>query len=369
MADQRITVVIDNGSDTIKAGFAGDDTPRYIFPSFVGKPRHRAKLFARGKKNSFVGQEAQLKRGILAVRNPIQNGIITNWDDMELIWNHIFLNELRVTPKEHPVLLTEAPINPKVNREKMAQIMFETFNSPAIHIGNQAALSLLHCGRTNGVVMDSGDGVSHAVPINDGRALPHATLRLNMAGRDLTRYLSKMSTERGYSFTSSTEFETMRKIKENLCYVALDFEQEMMSKSEKTYELPDGQAVTLSNERFRCPEALFKPSALGKEEDGVHKMVHNSIMKCEPEIRRDLYANIVLSGGSTMFPGITERMQKEISAIAPSNAEIRIISSPERKYSAWIGGSLLSSLSTFHTLCINKQEYDEGRPTVVHKKF
>ncbi|XP_062615903.1 actin, cytoplasmic-like [Saccostrea cucullata] len=369
MADPGTTVVIDNGSDTIKAGFSGDDAPRNIFPCLVGKPRHRARFFAKSKKDSFVGQEAQRKRNILSVKSPIENGIITNWDDMELIWNHTFLNELRVTPKEHPVLLSEAPINVKVHREKMAQIMFETFHSPAIHIGNQAVLSLHHYGRTSGVVLDSGKCVSHAVPINEGRVFPNAILRLNMAGKELTRYLSKLSTKRGYSFTSSIEFETMRNIKESLCYVALDFEQEMTNKSEKTYELPDGQAVTLGDERFRCPEALFQPSALVKEEDGIHKMVQNSIMKCEADIRRDLFANIVLSGGSTMFPGLADRMQKEISALAPSNTEIKILSSPERKFSVWIGGSILSSISSFNTLCINKVEYDENGPSVVNKKF
>ncbi|XP_062618211.1 uncharacterized protein LOC134279815 [Saccostrea cucullata] len=369
MAAPGTTVVIDNGSDTIKAGFSGDNVPRNIFPCLVGKPRHGARMFARGQKDSFIGQEAQQKRGLLAVESPIENGIITNWDDMELIWNHTFQNELRVSPKEHPVLLSEAPINVKVNREKMAQIMFETFNSPAIHIGNQAVLSLHHYGKTRGVVMDSGECVSHAVPIYDGRVVPNAILRLNMAGRELTSHLSNLSKKRGYSFTSSIEFEIMRNVKEGLCFVALDFAQEMKTKSEKTYELPDGQAVTLGDERFRCPEALFQPSALGKEGDGIHKMVHNAIMKCEADIRRDLFANIVLSGGSTMFPGMAERMQKEISALAPSNTEIKVLSSPERKYSVWIGGSILSSHSTFNTLCINKVDYDESRPSVVHKIF
>eukprot|EP00187_Rhodella_violacea_P007100 CAMPEP_0174886336 /NCGR_PEP_ID=MMETSP0167-20121228/1580_1 /TAXON_ID=38298 /ORGANISM="Rhodella maculata, Strain CCMP736" /LENGTH=248 /DNA_ID=CAMNT_0016122285 /DNA_START=65 /DNA_END=807 /DNA_ORIENTATION=- len=243
-------VVIDNGSGRCKTGIAGEDSPKAVFPAVIGRPKNQGIMVGAGQKEDYVGDAAMARRGVLTIKYPLEHGIVTSWEDMEKIWHHAFFNELRVTPSEHPVLLTEAPMNPKANRERMTQLLFETFEIPAFYVAIQAVLSLYASGRTSGIVIDSGDGVTHTVPIYEGYSLPHAVERIDLAGRDLTEHLSTLLMSSGTKLTTSAEKEIVRDIKQQLCYVAENYEKELSSAKTnnalaKEFELPDGNVITV----------------------------------------------------------------------------------------------------------------------------
>jgi actin len=354
-------LVIDNGSGITKAGFAGEETPRAMFSTAVGTPK------CSSTSDYYVGDCIASRKSVLNVRFPIVHGVITNFDDMEKVWHHIFSNELRVAPAEHPVLLTEVSLNPKANREKMTQIMFETFETPATYISVQPILSLYACGRVSGVVVDCGDGASQITTVYEGREVAESIKRLDFGGRDVTDYLIRLLQQRGYSINSYSERDTIRLFKEKYCYTAFDFKEEIDSNdiSDIAYELPDGNSISVGNERFKCTELLFQPSLIGKQFDGLHTTLFNSISACEIDLRRDLYKNIILTGGNSMFENIVDRLLKETIYLAPAHTNVRIIDPPERNYSAWIGGSALASLSTFQQLWHSKAEYEESGPGVI----
>lgn len=287
----------------------------------------------------FIGPKAEEHRGLLSIKYPMEHGIVNDWNDMEKIWNYVYSkDQLSTFPEEHPVLLTEAPLNPRPNREKAAEILFETFNVPALFISMQAVLSLwvsnkiwlirilyinIHCrystGRTTGVVLDSGDGVTHSVPIYEGFALPHSIMRSDIAGRDVTRYLRfvfdnipmkslimcwfrLLLRKEGIIFRTTAEFESVRTLKEKACYLANNPVKEESAEHEQiNYTLPDGSVIKVGPARFRAPEILFKPDLIGEEFEGLHEVLMDSILKSDLDLRKVLFKNIVLSGGSTLF--------------------------------------------------------------------
>jgi len=378
MTEENLTnqpVVIDNGSGILKAGFAGVDNPKVLFPSYVGRPKHVRVMAGAVEGSSFVGKKAEELRGLLKIKYPIEHGIVKDWIDMEQIWNYTY-SELKCQAEEHPVLLTEAPLNPKRNREKAAEIFFETFNVPAFFISIQAVLSLYASGRTTGIVLDSGDGVTHAVPIYEGFAMPHSIMRIDVAGRDITEYLQLLLRRSGSYFYTSAEKEVVRSIKESACYVAYDpSKEEELIDSEKSakpathkYSLPDGNILEIGPERFRAPEVLFHPELIGEEYAGIHECLVNSIQRADLDLRKTLYSNIVLAGGSTLFPGFGDRLLNEVKHLAPKDIKIKISAPPERKYSTWMGGSILASLTTFKRMWISADEWEEDGAQVIHRK-
>ena len=251
--------------------------------------------------------------------------------------------------------------------------MFETFNIPSFYVGTQAVLSLFSSGRTTGIVFESGEGVTQIVPVYEGYSIPHAVKKLNLAGQDLTSWMMKLLYEKGLEFHPEAEKEIVNDIKEKLCYVALDFDAEKKkaatsSEINRKYEHPHGCFNTIGNERFRCPEMLFKPYLNDMKCDGIHKVLFDSIMKCDKDIHKELFANIILSGGSTMYEGLADRLNKEITALAPPTMSVNLVAPSERKYEAFCGGSIIASLATFPQMVITKDEFEEFGAQIVHLK-
>ena len=364
-------IILDNGSGYIKAGFTGDEAPKTVFPTCVGYPLlYDGSNKVEDVKEFFIGADAETQKEKVKYVYPIEQGVVNNWDEMEKIWGHVFFNELKVDSSEHNVMLTEVAMRPKQNKEKMAQIMFETFNVPGLYIALPALLNIYSAGKFTGFSVELGDGVSQFVQIFDSYPKENTIISIDLGGRDLTEFMVKILYETGIFFSSSYQKEIVKKIKERSCYVALDFEEELKSYCPFDYELPDGTHVVVKDQQIRCPEVLFKPNMIGKEENGIGQICFDSIEKCKSDVRKDLYNCVVLSGGNSMYKGLPERLEREIKSFAPESMkeEVKVIASPERKFNAWIGGNILSSISTFKNQWITKTEYEESGETIVHRQ-
>ena len=361
-------IVIDNGSDSCKVGFSGDEGPLSIVPSYVGYPNYNPPLLS-DKNNPYLGEDAQNNLGILSLSYPINHGMVTNWDDMEKIYNYIFTNKLKLDPVEHKVIFTEPLINPKKNREKLVEIMFDTFNVPGMSLILQVLSDLYAGGKFSGFVVDSGEGLTQFAYIGDGYVLSESSMKINLSGGEATNYMFKLLQELGLNLTIN-EKGIAKEIKEKACYVALNFEKEMKSVEKLDYELPDGNKVVIEDQRIRCPEAFFTPSNIGIKGIGLPKICYDLIQKCNIYIKKDVYNCICLFGGNSLFKGFPERFTKEMQSLVPGpmKDKVNVIASPERKNSAWIGGSIISSVSGFESNFITKTEYEENGPSAI-KKF
>ncbi|KAJ8942989.1 hypothetical protein NQ318_001713 [Aromia moschata] len=336
-------VVIDNGTGVIKAGFAGDQIPKCRFPNYVGRPKHTRVMAGALEGDLFIGPKAEEHRGLLSIKYPMEHGIVTDWNDMEKIWSYIYSkDQLSTFSEEHPVLLTEAPLNPRPNREKAAEILLR----PSTFL-----LYLFQC-RLYLVC----DGVTHSVPIYEGFALPHSIMRSDIAGRDVSRYLRLLLRKEGIIFRTTAEFESVRTLKEKACYLANNpIKEESVETEQINYTLPDGSVIKVGPARFRAPEILFKPDLIGEECEGLHEVLMYSIQKSDLDLRKVLFKNIVLSGGSTLFKGFGDRLLSEIKKMSPKETQIKISAPQERLYSTWIGGSILASLDTFKKMWVSKR--------------
>merc|ERR1712169_50816 len=365
MVESKNVIVCDNGTGFVKVGYAGANFPAHIFPSMVGRPilRFEEKIDNVELKDIMVGDKAATLRSFLDIKYPLDNGIVRNWDDMLHLYDYTFEEKLKINPAECRIMLTEAPMNPMKNREKMVEVMFEKYGFDSVYIAIQAVLVLYAQGLLTGVVCDSGDGVTHVVPVFQGYSLPHLTGRLDVAGRSITKYLIKLLLLRGYAFNRTADADTARETT-----VLVD-----------RFTLPDGRVITMGRERFEAPEALFTPSLVDNEGPGMAELLFKTIQAADIDLRSEFYKHIVLSGGSSMYPGLPSRLEKDIKDLYLKNVlqgntdglkkfQIRIEDPPRRKHMVFLGGAVLASImAEKESFWMTRKEYDEIGKDVLRK--
>ncbi|XP_033755512.1 actin, clone 302-like isoform X3 [Pecten maximus] len=358
-------VVLDNGSHKIKAGYAGNDCPIHTFRTVIGTPLHKDQTIDGVSKKCYVGDQAIQNMDALDIRRPIERGIVTDWEAMETVWTHVFDN-LSVKPSDKDILLTEPQMNPKSNREKMVQIMFEKIQPRGMYVISSNVLSHYANGRVSGLLIDSGFEVTSVVCIYEGYEVTQSMFRSDIGGNDITNYLIELLGKRGFAFTTAEEIEEVNMMKERCAYVSTNPEAEKVDDIKKDYTCSNGTTVCLGEERFQCMEAMFDPSLIGSKACGIHELILKSIKACPVHVRADIYVNVLISGGNTMVAGLIDRIDQELRKALPVNLRKRVIAPPERLYSTWIGGSILSSLTTAQSMWMRLEDYDEFGPNIVY---
>ncbi|NXN39256.1 ACL7A protein, partial [Rhinoptilus africanus] len=352
-------VVVDIGTGYFKCGFAGDPSPSHVVPSTVGKPPGEA---GRKQKETFSGRDLQNS-------SPIRRGVVVDWNCVQDTLECIFQREMKIRLEDHAFLLSVPPLCSMADKERYAEMMFEGFHVPAIHIAYQSCLSMYFYGKTSAFVVESGHSASHVVPIYEGYVMRSITGKVDYAGLDITRYLMKLLNESGNAFTEH-QLNIVQDIKEKCCYTSLNPRKDMrlpVQNQQMDYELPDRHLITVDKERFLCAEALFNPALLGSQQPGLLQLTRTCLQNCGGDIKKKMVKNILLCGGSTMMEGFADRFQMELARMCPSD-NLVIAASPQRKYSVWIGGSILASLHSFQDLWVYSSEYEEHGPYCIFNK-
>ncbi|XP_052892506.1 uncharacterized protein LOC128300474 [Anopheles moucheti] len=350
--DATPAIIIDNGSHTLKVGFTGDDDPTGIFRNLV----HLSEG-ADGSKVRTVGGVAPNENG--RIISPLQRGVPCDWDAMESVWEYTFKDVLKVAPEDHRVLLTDRPLSARANREKVAQIMFEKFSTPATYVSMQSTLALYGTGRTSGTVVDVGDGTTSVVPIYKGTPATGAIASVDLAGCDMVDYLADA--------LHLSDREMAREIMEKVCAVSADLGKETVSSVD--YKTANGTAVTIGAERYRCGEALFNPSVIGHPKiKPLPELIVESVAACKEITRKTLYAYIVLAGGTTQLSGFAERLQQALTALVPSEYRCKVVTSQHPALNVWAGGCMVAQSPMFQQSWVTKEEYEEHGADIIHQK-
>ena len=393
--------VIDNGTGYTKMGYAGNSEPQYIVPTLIASQVNKgfdSKAGGVDDLDFYMGNEAQAHQQSHQINYPIRHGLVENWDHMERLWQRCMFQYLRCDPEEHYMLLTEPPLNPPENREYTAEIMFETFNVPGLYIAVQAVLALAASWSSKkvkektltGTVIDSGDGVTHVIPVVEGYVIGSCIQHIPLAGSDITKFVQGLMRERKEPVPAEDSLEVARIVKEKYSYICKDLAEEFKQfdvdpdKSFKIYQgvkRGTGQTYTceIGYERFLGPEIFFNPEIFSPDfTKPLPQVVDECIIKAPIDARRALYKNIVLSGGTTMFENFDKRLNRDIKRIVKDRMEenrrklgalgaqvssspidVNVISHPFQRYAVWFGGSMIASTPDFFRYCHTKAQYEE----------
>jgi len=399
-------VVIDNGTGYTKMGYAGNCEPQYITPTVIatqeGKGAQKAATQKKGVEDLdfFIGDEALSYAKTYDMFYPVRHGQIENWTHMEYFWEQCIFKYLRCEPEDHFFLLTEPPLNAPENREYTAEIMFETFNVPGLYIAVQAVLALAASWTSKnvkertltGTVIDSGDGVTHVIPVAEGYVIGSSIKHIPLAGRDITAFVQQLMRERNEPIPPEQSMEVAKRVKETYSYVCPDIVKEFAKYDQEpskwirqyngTHSVTKQPFVAdVGYERFLGPEIFFNPEIFSSDFlTPLPKVVDDTIQTCPIDVRRGLYKNIVLSGGSTMFKDFGKRLARDIKRsvdyrikrseelsggkIKAVPLEVNVISHHMQRYAVWFGGSMLASTPEFYNVCHTKAQYDEIGPSI-----
>ena len=373
MVDSQIHCVIDNGSGYMKAGFSGEEAPKVMFPTMVGKTKVEGIYVGDEKKEGIIGSEAEKKFGILDISYPIQGGTIVNWDEMERIWANTFYGELKISPEEHNLLLSESPFITRKDREKMLEMMFETFNCASTYLVAQSVLAAYSVGKSTGISIDCGHTSLNFAPIYEGFLQRHCVQHIPIAGKDINDILINLLIKNGQVIDSKMQKQSIIKAKESFCFLRHDNEDEIEKKKEeetKEWELPDKKKITISKERFQATEVIFDPKQFGYDYPNFQELFKKTVKGIDSDLREIMLANIIFNGGTTLIKGFKSRVTQEIEQAGQDyEFKKKVHTYPEAQFMAWLGGSILTSLTNFENLWITKAEYkEEGKATIVHKK-
>jgi actin-related protein 3 len=396
---EKPVVIFDNGSGYSKIGLAGNQKPDYIIPSAISSREATGVPVSRNQCDDldyFIGDEAFRNQRTHNLSFPVREGQVNNWDEMERYWQRSIYSLMHVEPQEHVFLLTEPPMNPPENREQMAEIMFETFDVAGLYIGVQAVLALFGCkqGSTlTGTVIDSGDGVTHIIPIAHGYVISSCIKHIPIAGRDITKYIVKSLRDRREQIPPEDLMDASREIKEQFCYVCRNMDSEVKHYNDpgsEKFRLYEGKGKTtgtplriqVGTERFLGPEVFFSPGKLTKDWDRpLDECVDSTIQSCPIDLRRDLYSNIVLSGGTTLFKNFHKRLgdelqvrvddrlrrYKEAYGKEPAPITCKINSPGTQRYAVWYGASIFASSDAFKNVYHSREQYLEHGPSIARR--